>query len=372
MRLTFNNATITNGTDPSAMELWIEQYKEPIGLYIFRVTLISLILFVSVFGNSMVCYAVWKIPSHRPLSYYLVANMAFAEILSSLSLTVMFTSIENYRDPAYQKAYCVLNPLQVIAILVVTYSLAAIAFCRYRFIVNPLLRRPSTMRIKILTIFGLWLLSLAISFPLFFGIRYKDGECSELPVTDNKYYVIIRFVLNYALPYGIMLASYGGVAWNLRKRIVMKEERLRSSKIGSFRLPETEDQVELENLTDRTREDAHFRETERRIVLVDQNNRRDSKPETTDLEKDLLKMIFVLIIVFVVCFLPFQAMFVWERVYGISSYQFRYHQLMSDYVFILITLPSALHPLCYDTMNTFFAKEFSKVILCQTERTAQN
>ena len=361
----FNNTTIANATEqPTA---WIEQYKEPKGLYIFRLSLFSVIILASLVGNSMVCYAVWNIPSRKPLSYYLVANMAFAEILSSVCLAVMLASIEKPTDAALQKASCVFNPLQVIALLVVTYSLAAIAFYRYRFIVNPIPRGPSAERIKNLTIFGLWLLSLAIAFPLFFGLRFKDAECSETPVTDNKYYVIIRFILNYALPYVIMLASYGGVAWNLRKRIVEKEERARTSTIGSSCVAEIEDPVELEDVgNDKKEADSRCGENKRRKVLVDQNNRRDSKPETTDPEKDLLKMIFVLIIIFVVCYFPYQAMFVWERVYEISSYQFRYHQLMSDYVFILISLPSALHPLCYGTMNSFFAKAFSKIILCKS------
>ena len=360
----FNNTTIANATELPTT--WIsELYKEPKGLYIFRLILFSVIILASLVGNSMVCYAVWNIPSRKPLSYYLVANMAFAEILSSLCLAVMLASIEKPTDAALQKASCVLNPLQVIALLVVTYSPAAIAFYRYRFIVNLIPHRPSAERIKNLTICGLWLLSLAIAFPLFFGLRFKDGECSETPVTDNKYYVIIRFILNYALPYVIMLASYGGVAWTLRKRIVEKEERARNSIVVSSCVVEIEDQIKLQDFRNNKEEDTRLREKERRKVLVDQNNRRDSKPETTDPEKDLLKMIFLLIIIFVVCYFPYQAMFVWERVYEISSHQFRYHQLMSDYVFILISLPSALHPLCYGTMNSFFAKAFSKIILCR-------
>ena len=103
-----------------------------------------------------------------------------------------------------------------------------------------------------------------------------------------------------------------------------------------------------------------------RSVLLDQNNRRDSKPENTDPEKDLLKMIFMLIIIYVVCYFPYQAHYVWERVRNITAYQFRYHQLFIDYNFILICLPSALHPLCYGTMNSFFAKAFSKIILCRS------
>ena len=151
--------------------------------------------------------------------------MAFAEILSSVCLAVMFVSWQpSLTDTNLQKAACILNPLQVVALLVVIYSLAAIAFYRYKFIVNPLPRTPSSVKtITILTISGLWLLSFAIACPYFFGLRFRNGECIELSVANNEYYVIIRFILNYALPYVIMLASYGAVAWNLRRRIVQIE-----------------------------------------------------------------------------------------------------------------------------------------------------
>ena len=350
----FTNTTI-GGTNTST-ESTIEQYEEPKALYIFRLTLFSVIISASLIGNSMVCYAVCTIPSRKPLSYHLVANMAFAEILSSVCLAVMFASGQNPTDVVLQEAACILNPLQVVALLVVIYSLAAIAFYRYRFIVNPLPRGPSVKKITILTISGLWLLSFAIAFPYFFGLRFRNGECEELSVVSNRSYVAIRFILNYALPYMIMLASYGAVAWNLGRRIAEIKKRNRDLKVAPSCIVETK----LQELRDGARME------ERRSVLLDQNNRRDSKPENTDPEKDLLKMIFMLIIIFVTCYFPYQAHYVWERVCNITAYQFRYHQLFIDYNFILICLPSALHPLCYGTMNSFFAKAFSKIILCRS------
>ena len=350
----FTNTTI-GGTNTST-ESTIEQYEEPKALYIFRLTLFSVIISASLIGNSMVCYAVCTIPSRKPLSYHLVANMAFAEILSSVCLAVMFASWQNPTDVVLQEAACILNPLQVVALLVVIYSLAAIAFYRYRFIVNPLPRGPFIKKITILTISGLWLLSFAIAFPYFFGLRFRNGECEELSVVSNRSYVAIRFILNYALPYMIMLASYGAVAWNLGRRIAEIKKRNRDLKVAPSCIVETK----LQELRDGASME------ERRSVLLDQNNRRDSKPENTDPEKDLLKMIFMLIIIFVVCYFPYQAHYVWERVCNITAYQFKYHQLFIDYNFILICLPSALHPLCYGTMNSFFAKAFSKIILCRS------
>ena len=227
-----NNSYIANSTEPSTVGSisWIEQYEEPKALYIFRLTLFSVIISASVIGNSMVCYA----------------DMVFAEILSSVCLAVMFASWQNPTDVVLQEAACILNPLQVVALLVVIYSLAAIAFYRYRFIVNPLPRGPSVKKITILTISGLWLLSFAIACPYFFSLRFRNGECIELPVANNEYYVIIRFILNYALLYVIMLASYRAVAWNLKVRIVQIYERIRASTAESSCV--VEDQMDLQDL----------------------------------------------------------------------------------------------------------------------------
>ena len=357
----FNNSTIANETAYGG----VEQYVESKGLRFFRLALFSVIIFASVIGNSMVCYAVWSIPTRKPLSYYLVANMALAEILSSVCLPVMLVHIDTSERHQAVLAYCIQNPLQVLAILVVTYSLSAIAFYRYRVMAEPISRALSTKR-KLLAIFGVWLVSLAISFPLFIGLKFEDGKCLEHGVAASQVYVLIKFILNYAVPYVIMLVSYGAVAWNLRKRIVERTIQGRNSMIPSSCVVEGEDQIELQDLAKKPADEVtRFRENEQRNVLVNGRNRRVSTPENTDLERDLLKMIFVLILVFVVCYFPYQALFLWTRIYNIKTFQFRYHALLIKYVFILTCLPSALHPLCYGTMSRFYAKAFSKIILCR-------
>ena len=152
-----------------------------------------------------------------------------------------FATGKNRTNVVLQEAACTVNPFQVFALLIVIYSLAAIAFYRYRFIVNPLPRTPSSVKtITILTISGLWLLSFAIACPYFFGLRFRNGNCEELPVVNNRSYVAIRFILNYALPYVIMLASCGAVAWNLRRRIVQIERLNRDLNVVPSRVDETE------------------------------------------------------------------------------------------------------------------------------------
>ena len=255
--------------------------------------------------------------------------------------------------------------------MVVTYSLAALAFYRYRVLINPI-PRSLPITVKIVTFSCLWLLPTVICIPLFIS-HAENGHC-ELPALLSSIgyqlpYILGKFILNFVLPYLVMLASYGAVAWNLRQRIGQKEAEARGSIIPSSHTVEVEieEQVELDVFNNsREREDQLQDANETRRVLVDVNSRRCSKPENSDAENDLLKMIFAIILIFVLCYFPYQVMFLWEISAEVKDWQFRHHSLMKKYIFILTCLPSALHPVCYGTMNSFYAKAFSKIFLCKS------
>ena len=363
-----NTTTATNGTTG------VEQYQEATGLRIFRLTFFSMIILASLIGNSVICKAVWSMPFRKPFSYHLVANMAFAEILNSICFPVMLVeqfemdSIEYSDHNTVIDIWCIATPLQVFSLMVVTYSLASLAFYRYRVLVNPASRGPSWKE-KTLIFSCLWLLPAAICVPLFLAFKFENGHCVVQSQWENNLtYIYVKFILNFAVPYFVMLASYGAVACSLRERISQKTEQARNSIIPSSITVdiEAEEPMELRAVTNNQEEERKLQEDDqRRQVLVDVNDRRFSKPENADIEKDLLKMIFVLILIFVICYFPYQAVFLWERIADVQEWKFRYHDLMRRYNFILTCLPSALHPVCYGTMNRFYAKAFSDIFLCK-------
>ena len=352
----FNNTINTNGTEDA------EQYEEPTGLRIFRLVAFSLITLASLIGNSVICKVVWSKPSHKPFSYHLVANMAFAEILSSLCLPFMLADRElESSNMIFNKITCVLNPLQVLSMMVVTHSMAAVAFYRFRVLINPFSQAPSR-NVKTITITCLWIIAAAICVPTFLGFKLVNGKCVLQPVSSNKTHVIAIFVVNFAVPYFVILVSYGAVVLNLRKRIVEKAARERSSDYSLTAVVEMEDAVELQGLADNKERQRNLAECQRK-ALNEARNRRCSKSE--NLEKDLLKMIYAIILIYMICYFPYQAIFLWEKIAEIDSLQFYYHALLQNYVFLLTCLPSALHPLCYGTMNKFYAKAFSRIFLCK-------
>ena len=351
------NTINANGTEDA------EQYEEPTGLRIFRLVAFSLITLASLIGNSVICKVVWSKPSHKPFSYHLVANMALAEILSSLCLPFILADWElESSNTILNKITCVLHPLQVLSIMVVTHSMAAVAFYRFRVLINPFSQAPSR-NVKTIAITCLWIIAAAICVPTFLGFKFVNGMCDLQPVSSNKTHVVAIFVVNFAVPYFVILVSYGAVALNLRKRIVEKAARERSSVNSSTAAVEMEDAVELQGLADNKERQRNLAECQRKALNEATRNRRCSKSE--NLEKDLLKMIYAIILIYMICYFPHQAIYLWERIAEIDSWQFYYHALLQKYVFVLTCLPSALHPLCYGTMNKFYAKAFSRIFLCK-------
>ena len=355
-----NNTSVVSG---NSEDYGVIQYQETLPLRVFRHTLFTLIILASLIGNSVVCKAIWRAPHRKPFSYHLVANMAFAEIVNSLCLPIMYVwqYEKGHKNVVIHDIWCVDHPIQVISLMVVTYSLAALAFYRYRVLINPIQKHVSG-KLKTVIFSCLWLFPTAVCVPIFIRNRFVGGHCELHPVGNVYAYSLVLFTLNYVLPYLVMLASYGAVAWNLRQRIGQNTSYARRNSI----IPSSAAPLEL-HTNYRRRETTTPEEHRPGLVLIDVNNRRCTKPEnTTDAEQDLLKMIFAIILVFVICYFPYQAVFLWERLADVNEWKFRCHSLMRRYIFILICLPSALHPVCYGTMNSFYAKAFSKMFLCKS------
>ena len=355
-----NTTTFTN--EPSKESDWgVLQYKETTPLRVFRFSCLTVIIIAGSIGNSVVCKATWKTPLRNPFSFHLVAHMAFAEILNCLCLLIMliWQDIEGgYRDSIMHDIWCVANPIQVISLMVVTFSLAALAFYRYRVLVNPIQSHVSG-KLRTVIFSCLWLVPTAVCVPIFIGNRFVGGHCELHPVGDVYAYSLVLFTLNYVLPYLVMLASYGAVAWKLRQPIDQKPAAQTSI------IPSSAAAIELPTLTNNREEERTLHEgKQRRQALVDVKNRRGIKPDDADAEQDLLKIIFAIILIFVICFLPYQAVYLWERLADVNEWKYRYHNLMRRYIFLLTCLPSALHPWCYGAMNSFYAKAFTKVFFC--------
>lgn len=365
---------------------YIEIFHEPDGLRIFRLVLISLVIFSSLVGNFIVCKTVWKIPYQKPFSYYLVANVAVAELINALCVPFIVV-YEEKGSWILGKTTCILvNPLLVMSMCVITNSLAIIAVYRYRATLNK--TRPAGF-VKAIVILGVWLMALAMTMPLFVTRKlvhkhsterltcssYFPGDTNTANTSYNRY-TIVRLIFTFAVPYFIILTAYIALAIKLKifVRKTFKDDYQidMSSFISSQAQGGAEHGPEAGNAntsppvlhgkrnTKKGQTTALERNTRKRRK---RRQRRNLTIETA--ENNLLKTIFVIIVIFVACYTPYQAMFLWEYFGEVMSWQFYYHKLMRDYLFILKCLPSALHPICYGILNSTFARAFSKTFMFQ-------
>ena len=358
-------------------------FQESNGLKTFRLTLISTVIFSSVVGNFMVCKTVWKTSYRKPFPYDLVANVAVAELINSLCIPII-VFYEEKGSWTLGKVACILtNPLLVLSMCVITNSLAIIAVYRYRATFNK--TRPSGLA-KALIIAGVWLMALAVTLPLFVTrrlVQYSTGdfECrSYFPGDKNSdtpsynKYTIVRLIFTFAVPYCVILAAYIALAIKL-KLFVRKTENhhIDMSSFVSSTANEAE-QVQADNanaspsaVSPRMADGRQNIKPEAQTLYLERkikNRQRKRNLTVEKAENQLLRMIFVIILIFVVCYTPYQVMFLWEYFGGIENWQFYYHELLRDYLFILKCLPSAIHPICYGTMNSIFARAFSRIFTC--------
>lgn len=357
-------------------------FQEPNGLKNFRLTLIAMVIFSSVVGNFMVCKTVWKISYRKPFSYDLVANVAVAELINSLCISII-VFYEEKGTWTLGKTACVLtNPLLVLTMCVITNSLAIIAVYRYRATLNK--TRPSGL-VKALIIAGVWLMALAITLPLFVRrrlVRYSTGdfECRSYFPGDKKSdtpgynkYTIVRLIFTFAVPYCVILSAYIALAIKLKLFVRKKENNqidmssFISSAANAAEHVQADNANASPNSSPRLADGRPNIKPEAQTLHLEgniKNKRRKRQLTVQKAEHQLLRMIFVIILIFVVCYTPYQVMFLWEYFGGIENWKFYYHQLLRDYLFILKCLPSAVHPICYGAMNSIFARAFSRIFTC--------
>ena len=266
-------------------------HPEPYVLRVLSLLLFSVIILTSLIGNTLVLKAVIELPS-KPFTYHLVANLAVAEIVSSLCQPFAIAYQEMYSWVFGGFSCKLLVPLQVLAVIVVTSDMAVIAGYRYQRIVTPK-KKLSTLS-RVLIIGGIWLAALALSLPLFVTrilVELPSGHklCFS-QFTGNDTYTIIRFILSFLLPYLVMMWSYGAVALKLKRHIRRNAEETSEITMSSRRS------------SDDRRVVLHLQYGKPgREVLLEVNNRnpRPGNKSNTELECDLLRMIYVIILSFV-------------------------------------------------------------------------
>ena len=156
--------------------------------------------------------------------------------------------------------------------------------------------------------------------------------CIELfpPMGDIKFgwrhiYSVFLFFINYLLPISISTVLYGIIIRHLKKTELKRRKSGRKISQSSGSEPKNSDLCHT----------------------------------STYLERRFIFMAVVIVIIFFVCYLPFQVVFLlFEFNYGVS---WPYFRIVTKIAYFLTWLPNALNPLCYGAMDQRYASAFRRI-----------
>lgn len=282
------------------------------------------IAIAAIFGNILVCWAVYYNPRLRSVTNYFIVSLAVADFLVG-SLAIPFALATNARHPKNNFFACLfMNSWVVILTQSSILSLLAIALDRYFAVVSPFkYRRIATARKASGVIVMTWILSFLIGSPPLFGwnLRSKyphEEDCVFVKVIDLKYMVFFNFFGFVLPPLLIMLFVY------LRIFQAVKEQVVAISRT----MVATDDEM-----------------TRQRSALAVKEGR-------------AAKLLAIVIILFAICWLPIHILNSITVFCGDGTVPY----LVLLPAIILSHANSAMNPIIYTLSNRDFRRTFKKLI----------
>ncbi|XP_049301161.1 tachykinin-like peptides receptor 99D isoform X3 [Anopheles funestus] len=293
-------------------------------LIVWNVLFAGIVITATV-GNLIV---VWIVLSHkrmRTVTNYFLVNLSIADaMVSTLNVTFNYTYML-YLDWPFGTMYCKISQfVAILSICASVFTLMAIAIDRYVAIMNPLKPRMGK-KATLCVAASIWIVGTIISCPtLLFFTTYpmKDhilcyAEWPDGPSNHSRQeyvYNIVFMLLTYFLPIGSMTFTYARVGLELWG----------SKSIGECT------QRQLDNI-----------KSKRRVV----------------------KMMMIVVIIFAVCWLPFQIYFIITSYYPDLTKK-PYIQEVYLAIYWLAMSNSMYNPIIYCWMNSRFRRGFQQFFRC--------
>lgn len=266
-----------------------------------------IIFLLGVGGNAAVCFILYRRKSLRTVTNFFILNLAISDLIFSFSIPFELPLIlSNYEWP-FASFFCkIYNPVQTIAFSVSIFTLTAVSITRYRAINHPLKLQLSLSRAHYVVV-GIWILSTLVVVPYVLALGIKGTQCGEEwpKLVLRKMYTTFLFVIFYAIPLFIIVFTYMTIL-----RELMKKRNCDNSALN----------------------EAWNNETAK-----------------------VVRMIFKITVVFAVCNLPSQLMWLWLD-FGKADQTFAYFWDLLAALNILVFANSAANPfiyyICHDKFRT--------------------
>ncbi|XP_019743299.1 dopamine receptor D2a [Hippocampus comes] len=212
----YNDSFYDNGT-------WgfNETDQEQKHAYNYYAMLLTLLIFVIVFGNVLVCMAVSREKALQTTTNYLIVSLAVADLLVATLVMPWVVYLEVVREWRFSKIHCdIFVTLDVMMCTASILNLCAISIDRYTAVAMPMLynTRYSSRRRVTIMISVVWVLSFAISCPLLFGLNNTATREASLCVIANPAFVVYSSIVSFYVPFIITLLVYVQIYVVLRKR----------------------------------------------------------------------------------------------------------------------------------------------------------
>ncbi|KAG8519029.1 D(2) dopamine receptor [Galemys pyrenaicus] len=186
--------------------------------YNYYAMLLTLLIFVIVFGNVLVCMAVSREKALQTTTNYLIVSLAVADLLVATLVMPWVVYLEVVGEWKFSKIHCdIFVTLDVMMCTASILNLCAISIDRYTAVAMPMLynTRYSSKRRVTVMIAIVWVLSFTISCPLLFGLNNTDqNEC----IIANPAFVVYSSIVSFYVPFIVTLLVYIKIYIVLRRR----------------------------------------------------------------------------------------------------------------------------------------------------------
>ncbi|XP_009327802.1 PREDICTED: D(2) dopamine receptor isoform X2 [Pygoscelis adeliae] len=217
--------------------------------YNYYAMLLTLLIFVIVFGNVLVCMAVSREKALQTTTNYLIVSLAVADLLVATLVMPWVVYLEVVGEWRFSRIHCdIFVTLDVMMCTASILNLCAISIDRYTAVAMPMLynTRYSSKRRVTVMIAVVWVLSFAISCPLLFGLNNTDeNEC----IIANPAFVVYSSIVSFYVPFIVTLLVYVQIYIVLRKRRKRVNTKRSSHGLGSdTRAPLKEAESHIEEM----------------------------------------------------------------------------------------------------------------------------
>ncbi|XP_009272699.1 PREDICTED: D(2) dopamine receptor isoform X3 [Aptenodytes forsteri] len=364
--------------------------------YNYYAMLLTLLIFVIVFGNVLVCMAVSREKALQTTTNYLIVSLAVADLLVATLVMPWVVYLEVVGEWRFSRIHCdIFVTLDVMMCTASILNLCAISIDRYTAVAMPMLynTRYSSKRRVTVMIAVVWVLSFAISCPLLFGLNNTDeNEC----IIANPAFVVYSSIVSFYVPFIVTLLVYVQIYIVLRKRRKRVNTKRSSHGLDSDTQAPLKDKCthpeDVKLCTVIVKSNGSFQVNKRKVAPLDspgkveKNGHAKETPHTTKVfeiqsmpngktrtslktvsrrklsqqkEKKATQMLAIVLGVFIICWLPFFITHILNMHCDCNIPPAMY----SAFTW-LGYVNSAVNPIIYTTFNIEFRKAFMKILHC--------